>query len=213
MKEKSAGLAKTGLVEQSANQIVMKRPVLNESDVDEVMKNVNLLNENAQTNVKGQMNEEDLEKAHQSADLLQCGVAIHLDIDLLKEEGNRPKGVLNLQTGDPAQQTEDLDLWTDDPAPRTTDDPPHPIGAPSLLSDLKDAGLLNEGVPLKENAPLKENVPLNVDALPIDKDLLKQDAPPKDKEHRKEDALLKDSGRQLEEGVEKKDKVQTRGLT
>lgn len=102
-KEKSADRAKTDLVEQSANQIVMKKPVRNASG-EEVMRNVNLLKESAQTNVKGLLNEGNLEKAHQSADLLQCGVEIPLrdGIAQQKENGSHRKDVLNPQRGDPA---------------------------------------------------------------------------------------------------------------
>jgi hypothetical protein len=208
-KEKSADLAKTGLVEQCANQIVMKRQVLNASDEGEVTKNVNLPKESAQTNVKGQLNEGDLEKAHQSADLLQCGVVIPLrdDIARQKEEGSHPKNVRNPQREDRARRRDDPVLWTDGPAPRTTEDHSLPIDAPSLPNDLRDADLPNEGVPLRENAHR------NVDVLLKDKDLRTRDAPPKDKGRQKEDAPSRDSARRLEEGAEKKDKVRTRGPT
>jgi len=71
-KGKSAALAKTDLVEPFAHRTVMKRPVLSASGEDEAMKNVNLPKEGAPTNAKGRLNEGDLEKALQSADLLQC---------------------------------------------------------------------------------------------------------------------------------------------
>jgi hypothetical protein len=211
-KGKSAALAKTDLVEPFAHRTVMKRPVLSASGEDEAMKNVNLPKEGAPTNAKGRLNEGDLEKALQSADLLQCD-----DVTPLKDgtvhqigEGSRLNGVLNPQTEGPAPRKSNHVLWTDGPVPQTDVLRLPPIGVlnpPKGPNDLSDEGLRNVGAPQKENAHL------NAGALPRDKDHRKQDALLKDKRRQRGDAPSRDNGRRCEDGAEKKDKVRTHGPT